>query len=63
MLTASGQRMQVDGSVKIKAEANGIYVSINALVSDAIQDKMLVSYQDLIALRIIPGGFPNTILQ
>ena len=45
------------------AEANGIYVSINTLVSDTTQDKMLVSYQDLIALRIIPEGFPNTIIQ
>ena len=24
---------------------------------------MLVSYKDLIALQIIPGGFPNTIIQ
>ena len=24
---------------------------------------MLVSYKDQIALRIIPGGFPNTIIQ
>ena len=61
LLTASGQTMQVDGSVKIKAEVNSIHVSIDALVSDAIQDKMLVSYKDLISLRIIPGGFPNTI--
>ena len=58
--------MPVDGSVKLKAKANGINVSIDALlsnaalVSNAIQDEMLVSYKDLIALQIIPGGFPNT---
>ena len=55
--------MPVDGSVKLKAKANGINVSIDALVSNAIQDEMLVSYKDLIALQIISGGFPNTIIQ
>ena len=63
LLTASGARMPVDGAVKLKAKANGINVSIDALVSNAIQDEMLVSYKDLIALQIIPGGFPNTIIQ
>ena len=55
--------MPVNGSVKLKAKANGINVSIDALVSSAIQDEMLVSYKDLIALQIISGGFPNTIIQ
>ena len=55
--------MSVDGSVKLKAKANGINISIDALVSNAIQDEMLVGYKDLISLRIIPGGFPNTIIQ
>ena len=54
--------MPVDGSAKIKARANGINVSMDVLVSDAIQDEMLVSYKDLITLQIIPGG-PNTIIQ
>ena len=51
--------MSVDGSVKLKAKANGINVPTDALVSNAIQDEMLVSYKDLIALQIIPGGFPT----
>ena len=63
LLTASGERLTVDGSVKLKAEANGIHVSLDALVSNAIQDEMLVSHKDLISLRIIPGGFLNTIIQ
>ena len=45
LLTASGERMPVDGSAKIKARANGINVSMDVLVSDAIQDEMLVSYK------------------
>ena len=63
LLTASGERMPVDGSAKIKARANGINVSMDVLVSNAYQDEMLVSYKDLITLQIIPGGFPNTIIQ
>ena len=35
--------MPVDGSAKIKAKANGINVSMDVLVSNAIQDKMLVT--------------------
>ena len=44
-------------------EANGISADINALVSDAIQDEMLLSCTDLISLKIIPGGFPNTVIE
>ena len=55
--------MPVGGSAKIKARANGINASMDVLVSNAIQDEMLVSYKDLITLQIIPGGFPNTITQ
>ena len=62
-MTASGQRMCVDGAGKITVEANGISANINILVLDAIQDEMLLSYTDLIALRIIPGGFPNTVVE
>ena len=55
--------MRVDGAGKITVEANGISSEIHALVSDAIQDEMLLSYTDLILLKIIPGGFPNTIIE
>ena len=36
---------------------------MDVLVSNAIQDEMLVSSKDLIALQIISGRFPNTIIQ
>ena len=49
--------MRVDGAATITVEANGISESISALVSNAIQDEMLLSYADLIALQIIPGDF------
>ena len=55
--------MRVDGAGGISVEANSISTDINALVSDAIQDEMLLSYTDLIALKIIPGGFPNTVFE
>ena len=55
--------MCVDGAGEISVEANGITTQINTLVSDAIQDEMLLSYTDLIALKIIPGGFPNMIVE
>ena len=52
-----------DRAGTISVEANGISADINALVSDAIQDEMLLSYTDLISLKIIPGGFPNTVIE
>ena len=55
--------MCVNGAGKITVEANGISANIKSLVSDAIQDEMLLSYTDLIALKIIPGGFPNAIVE
>ena len=55
--------MRVDGAGKKTVEANGISLEIHALVSNAIQDEMLLSYTDLISLKIIPGGFPNTIIE
>ena len=54
--------MQVDGAATIWVEANVISMSISAFVSYAVQDEMLLSYTDLIALKIIPGGFLNTII-
>ena len=63
LFTAIGQRMRVDGTGQISVEANGISADINALVSEAIQDEMLLSYTELIAVKIIPGGFPNTVVK
>ena len=55
--------MHVDGSGQISVQANGISADINTLISDTIQDEMLLSYTDLITLKIIPGGFPNTVVE
>ena len=55
--------MLVDGSGQISVQANGISADINTLASDTIQDEMLLSYTDLITLKIIPGGFPNTVVE
>ena len=41
LLTASGQRMRVDGAATIRVEAYGISTSISALVSNAVQDEMI----------------------
>ena len=56
-------RKRVDGTATITEEANGISTNISALVSNSIQDEMLLSYAYLIALKIIPGVFPNTVIE
>ena len=51
--------MKVDGTIKVKIEGSGIEANIHALVSEAIQDDMLLSCQDLITLKAIPKAFPT----
>ena len=60
LIAANGERMAVKGTAIIEAEGNGSRATLDAIVSDAIQDDMLVSCGDLIALKVIPRGFPNT---
>ena len=62
-MAANGERMKVDGTIKVKIEGNGIEANVNALVSEAVQDDMLLSCQDLITLKAIPRGFPNSVVE
>ena len=59
-IAANGVRMEVLGTTIIEAESNNCKATLDAIVSNAVQDDMLVSCVDLIALRAIPRGFPNT---
>ena len=60
LIAANGERMAVKGTAIIEAEGNGSKATLDAIVSDEIQDDMLISYGDLIALKVIPRDFPNT---
>ena len=60
LIAANGERMAVKGTAIIEAEGNGSRATLDAIVSDEIQDDMLVSCGDLIALKVIPRDFPNT---
>ena len=63
LVAANGERMKVDGTIKVKIEGNGTEANVNALVSEAVQDDMLLSCQDLITLKAIPIGFPNSVVE
>jgi len=60
LIAANGVRMEVLGTTIVEAESNNCKATLDAIVSNAVQDDMLVSCVDLIALRAIPRGFPNT---
>ena len=43
-----------------RSRGEQVGTTLDAIVSGAVQDDMLVSCADLITLRAIPKGFPNT---
>ena len=59
LIAANGVRMPVKGTSIVTVEGNKTRVTIDAIISEAVQDDMLVSCSDLIKLRAIPEGFPN----
>ena len=61
LIAANGEKLRVEGQVDLRAEANGVSATINALVSSCIKDEALISWRDLMSLQIIPRGFPNVI--
>ena len=60
LIAANGERMAVTGTAIIEAEGNRSKATLDTIVSEGIQDDMPVSCKDLIALRVIPRGFPTT---
>ena len=63
LVAANGDCMPVAGTTSLTAGANGTSYRIHALVSPAITEDMLVSYNNLISLEIIPRNFPNVRVQ
>ena len=55
--------MKVKGTIRVRAEGNGLEATVHALVSEAVQDNMLISCQDLIMLKSIPEGFLNSVVE
>ena len=43
LIAANGDRMAVEGTTVVEAEGNGSRVTLDAIVSEAVQDNMLVS--------------------
>ena len=63
LVTANGEEMQVDGHAKLQASSRGTTVVTDAIISPHMNEDMLISWSDLIALNRIPAGFPNTIIR
>ena len=60
LIAANGDRMEFIGTTIIETKGNGSKATLDTIVLEAMQDDMLVSCKDLIALRAIPRSFPNT---
>ena len=61
LVTASGEKMEVDGQVDIYAHSQGTITYFDAIVSPHMHEDMLVSWYNLQTMGRIPAGFPNTI--
>ena len=55
--------MPCSGSVTLECEYEGAKVKIDALVSSALKDYILLSWHDLVSLGILPQNFPARICQ
>ncbi len=58
---ANGEMMKCEGSTIIKCTYNGLTVRVHALLSSSMRNEFLLSWQDMIRLRILPGDFPTQI--
>ena len=63
LVAANSERMPITKTTTLTAGANGVTRKIQALVSPAITEDMLVSCNNLINLEIMPRDFPNVRIQ
>jgi transposase InsO family protein len=61
LFAANGQRMSCEGTVEMRASCFGVTHVVNALVSSAITNEILLSWHDLQALGVLSYDFPNMI--
>ena len=55
--------MSVEGRATLQARANGQNTEIKVLISKAVEEDMLISWRDLINLKVISSGFPNVVVR
>jgi len=61
LVAANGSQMACSGSVQVQATYKGRTTTLNALVSPALDNEVLISWFDLISLGVIPSDFPNPV--
>ena len=59
--TANGSELSCLGTTDLDITYQGETVRISALVTSGFADTLIVSWRDLISLRVIPSEFPNVI--
>ena len=51
--------MQVEGTATVTLCANGLFCSVEAVISSDLRDDLLAGCEDLRGLKIIPANFPH----
>jgi hypothetical protein len=59
IVAANGEKMNVLGSANLTAKKDSAVAEISALMSNVVAEDMLISWQDLIRLRVISPNFPQ----
>ena len=63
IIAADGNPMPCEGSIELVLDYQGKKILIEALVSSALNDHLLVCWHDLVLLDVLPKEFPNRIGQ
>ena len=59
LVNTSGLSMQVEGTATVTLCANGLFCSVEAVISSNLRDDLLVGCEDLCRLKIISANFPH----
>ena len=63
LFAANGERMACEGRTPLKIEYQGITTPVMALVSSAMKNDMLISWEDLQKMQVLPRSFPQTLVR
>ena len=60
---ANGKRMNVRGETQLTMKLNNITEKIRVIISDEMNEDMLICKEDLKTFKVIPRGFPHEIVR
>ena len=60
---ANGKRMNVKGETQLTMDLNNVQKKIRVIISDEMNEDMLICKEDLKTFKVIPRGFPHEVVR